>query len=105
VIIRDGTRMARRCGQSLGKKSNFSDYWLLGLPRIIWPKNSGEKIFDIYAEADRLEAGGFSPIGGKSNQNIIQQRCRTDGTKALKCHHIAVSKVENNIATNNACEG
>jgi len=29
-------------------------------------QNSGEKIIRRFAEADRLEAGGLSPIGGKS---------------------------------------
>jgi hypothetical protein len=28
-------------------------------------QNSGEKINDRFAEADRLEAGGFNPLGGK----------------------------------------
>jgi len=32
----------------------------------VWFQNSGEKIIDRFAEADRLEAGGFDPIGGKS---------------------------------------
>jgi murein L,D-transpeptidase YafK len=29
-------------------------------------QNSGEKISSRFAEADRLEAGGFNPLGGKS---------------------------------------
>ncbi|MFT5000913.1 MAG: hypothetical protein ACI875_001918 [Planctomycetota bacterium] len=28
-------------------------------------QNSGEKISSRFAEADRLEAGGFNPLGGK----------------------------------------
>jgi hypothetical protein len=28
-------------------------------------QNSGEKIREGFAEADRLEAGGFDPLGGK----------------------------------------
>jgi len=28
-------------------------------------QNSGEKFNDKFAEADRLEAGGFNPLGGK----------------------------------------
>jgi hypothetical protein len=30
-------------------------------------QNPGEKIIDRFAEANRLEAGGLCPIGGKSN--------------------------------------
>jgi hypothetical protein len=29
-------------------------------------QNSGEKINHRFDEADRLEAGGFNPLGGKS---------------------------------------
>ncbi|HDZ82973.1 MAG TPA: hypothetical protein ENH56_17315 [Roseobacter sp.] len=29
-------------------------------------QNSGEKIREKFAKADRLEAGGFDPLGGKS---------------------------------------
>jgi hypothetical protein len=29
-------------------------------------QNSGEKIREAFAKADRLEAGGFNPLGGKS---------------------------------------
>jgi hypothetical protein len=32
----------------------------------VWFQNSGGEIINRDAEADRLEAGGLSPIGGKS---------------------------------------
>ncbi|MFK5996808.1 MAG: hypothetical protein QM492_01735, partial [Rhodobacterales bacterium] len=33
-------------------------------------QNSGEKIIDRFAEANRLEAGGLNPLGGKSNGQL-----------------------------------
>jgi uncharacterized membrane protein YraQ (UPF0718 family) len=33
-------------------------------------QNSGEKISSRFAEADRLEAGGFNPLGGKSIRKV-----------------------------------
>jgi hypothetical protein len=32
-------------------------------------QNSGEKIRERFAKADRLEAGGFDPLGGKSTDS------------------------------------
>jgi hypothetical protein len=34
-------------------------------------QNSGEKIRDRFAEADRLEAGGLNPLGGKLNPDFF----------------------------------
>jgi hypothetical protein len=36
-------------------------------------QNSGEKINNRFAEADRLEAGGFDPLGGKSTAIFVRK--------------------------------